>query len=121
MARAALEGIAWRVADIVAAIRETVPVDVLRVDGGLTNERLMLELQADAIGAPVERGTADATARAPRRWPPSAPGGSPRRPTSRRCSDTEERVEPRRDDAWREREHAAWRRFVELALELERG
>ena len=42
VARAALEGIAWRVADIVAAIRETVEVAILRVDGGLTNEPLLL-------------------------------------------------------------------------------
>ena len=61
VARAALEGIAWRVADIVEAIRESVDVDSLRVDGGLTNEPLMLELQADAIGAPVEAAGADAT------------------------------------------------------------
>ena len=61
VARAALEGIAWRVADVVEAIRESVEVDSLRVDGGLTNEPLMLELQADAIGAPVEAAGADAT------------------------------------------------------------
>src|ERR671925_630434 len=36
VARAALEAIAWRVADVVATIRETVPVELLRVDGGLT-------------------------------------------------------------------------------------
>src|ERR671937_886650 len=61
VARAALEGIAWRVADVVAAIRETAPVETLRVDGGLTNEPLMLRLQADMIGAPVEAAGADAT------------------------------------------------------------
>ncbi len=61
LARAALEGIAWRVADIVEAVRDTVPVDALRVDGGLTNEPLLLQLQADAIGAPVEAAGADAT------------------------------------------------------------
>src|SRR5215218_7801351 len=61
VARAALEGIAWRVADVVAAIRESVEVGALRVDGGVTNEPLMLQLQADAIGAPVEAGGADAT------------------------------------------------------------
>jgi hypothetical protein len=27
-------------------------------------------------------------------------------------------VEPDRDDTWREREHADWRRFVERAAEL---
>ena len=31
---------------------------------------------------------------------------------------TGDRVEPERDDAWREREHAAWRAFVEKAAEL---
>ena len=61
VARAALEGIAWRVADIVAVVRESVEVDTLRVDGGVTNEPLLLELQADAIGVPVEAGGADAT------------------------------------------------------------
>ena len=61
IARAALEGVAWRVADIVDAVRETVAVDALRVDGGLTNEPLLLQLQADAIGAPVEAAGADAT------------------------------------------------------------
>src|SRR5439155_7977212 len=61
VARAALDGIAWRVADVVAAIRETVEVSTLRVDGGLTNEPLMLQLQADAGGVPVEAGGADAT------------------------------------------------------------
>ena len=47
--------------DVVEAIRESVDVDRLRVDGGVTNEPLMLELQADAIGAPVEAAGADAT------------------------------------------------------------
>ena len=61
VARAALEGITWRVADVVAAIRETVDVAGLRVDGGLTNEPLVLQLQADAIGVPVEAAGADAT------------------------------------------------------------
>src|SRR4051812_34769571 len=35
VAYAALEGIAWRVADVVAAVRETADVGDLRVDGGL--------------------------------------------------------------------------------------
>ena len=61
VARAALEGIAWRVADVVAAIKETSPVETLRVDGGLTNEPLLLQLQADMIGGPVEAAGADAT------------------------------------------------------------
>ena len=73
VARAALEGIAWRVADIVAAIRETVDVDVLRVDGGLTNEPLMLELQADTTARPWRRRERTRRCWAPPRWPPSEP------------------------------------------------
>ena len=61
VARAALEGIAWRVADVVAAMRETVEVSSLRVDGGLTNEPLLLQLQADTIGVRVDAAGADAT------------------------------------------------------------
>ncbi len=62
VARAALEGIAWRVADIVAADpARRWTWTRLRVDGGVTNEPLLLELQADAIGVPVEAGGADAT------------------------------------------------------------
>jgi len=61
IARAAFEGLAWRVADIVEAIREAVPVELLRADGGLTAEPLLLELQARAIGADVGAAGADAT------------------------------------------------------------
>ena len=53
IARAALEAIAFRVREIVeafpAAIRE------LRVDGGLANSEVLLQIQADALQAPVLR------------------------------------------------------------------
>lgn len=62
VAHAALESIAWRVADILAVVAEQAPVEVLRVDGGLTRDPLLLQLQADAAGVPVERGAVDATA-----------------------------------------------------------
>ena len=62
IARAAFEGIAWRVADIVEAIEAFQPVGALRVDGGLTREPLLARLQADAIGRPVEPVQADSTA-----------------------------------------------------------
>jgi glycerol kinase len=61
IARAALEAIAWRVADIVDAMAEVVQVQSLRVDGGLTNDHTLLEIQADALGLPLIVGRADAT------------------------------------------------------------
>src|SRR5919204_529563 len=69
IARAALEAIAWRVADVLAAVRESVPVDVLRVDGGLTRDPLLLQLQADAGGVPVVPTAVDATAAGAARAP----------------------------------------------------
>ncbi len=61
IARAALEAIASRVADIVEAFGAAVEVTELRVDGGLTNDELLLRLQADTLGLPLSVGGADAT------------------------------------------------------------
>jgi glycerol kinase len=63
VARAALEAIAWRVADIVEAMSEVAPVAGLRVDGGLTNDQTLLQIQADVLGLPLAVGAADATVR----------------------------------------------------------
>jgi glycerol kinase len=59
--RAALEAIAWRVADIVEALAAVTPVERLRVDGGLTNDPTLLQLQADALDLPLSVGRADCT------------------------------------------------------------
>ncbi len=59
--RAALEAIAWRVADIVEAMAEVAPVESVRVDGGLTNDETLLQIQADALGLPLIVGRADTT------------------------------------------------------------
>jgi glycerol kinase len=61
VARAALEAIAWRVADIVDAFAGVAPVRAVRVDGGLTNDPTLLQIQADALDLPLVSGTADAT------------------------------------------------------------
>lgn len=118
IARAALEGIAWRVADVVAAIRETIDVSELRVDGGLTNEPLMLELQADTIGVPVEAGGADATVAGAAALAAVGAGVLGSLQEAAELLPVDRRVEPSRDDAWRQAEHAAWREFVQSAAAL---
>jgi glycerol kinase len=118
VARAALEGIAWRVADVVAAIRDTVDVAELRVDGGLTNEPLMLELQADAIGAPVEAGGADATVAGAAALAAVGAGVLGSLAEAAELLPVDRRVEPRRDEAWRAAEHERWRAFVAAAADL---
>ena len=118
IARATLEGIAWRVADVLAVVRETVELDVLRVDGGLTRSDLLLQLQADAAGLPVQRGAVDATAAGAAALAAVGAGvlGSVEEIADR--LPVAERFESGRDDAWREAEHARWRTFVERASEL---
>jgi glycerol kinase len=61
VARAALEAIAWRVADIVESIAESGPLNSLRVDGGLTADPTLLQLQADAVGLELTVGPPDTT------------------------------------------------------------
>jgi glycerol kinase len=118
VARAALEAIAWRVADVVGVVRETVPVDVLRVDGGLTRDPTLLQLQADAAGVPVQRGAVDATVAGAAALAAVGAGiwGSTLEIAERIPAG--ERTEPKRDDAWRERSHAQWREFVLQAAAL---
>jgi glycerol kinase len=118
VARAALEAIAWRVADVVETVREQAPVDVLRVDGGLTRDPLLLQLQADAAGVPVERGVVDATATGAAALAAVGAGLWPSTAAIAERVPVGERVEPRRDAGWRREEHDAWRDFVRRAAEL---
>jgi glycerol kinase len=118
IARAALEGIAWRVADVVAAMAESVSIDVLRVDGGLTRSDLMLALQADACGTPVVRGAVDATAAGSAALAAVGAGVLPSTAAIAERIPSGDRFEPRRDAAWREQAHAEWKEFVARAADL---
>jgi len=121
VARAALEGITWRVADVVAAIRETVDVAGLRVDGGLTNEPLVLQLQADAIGVPVAAAGADATVLGAAALAAVGSGVIASLADAAELMPVDRTVEPGRDDGWRDREHERWRAFVTATAALDTG
>ena len=57
LARAALEGIAHQVADLLGAMRADtdIPPQELRVDGGASRNDLLMQVQADLLGIPVVR------------------------------------------------------------------
>src|SRR5206468_86409 len=81
LVRAVLEGIAWRCREVYDALRADVPHPppaTLRADGGAARNDVLLQLQADALGLPVERPAA--------RWSRSATGRC--RPTSSRARST---------------------------------
>lgn len=54
LARAALEAIAFRVKDVVDAM--DINVHALQVDGGLTRNDFLMQLQSDLLGIPIARG-----------------------------------------------------------------
>ncbi len=57
VARAALEGIAYQVADVLTAMQAdaSIPITELRVDGGAAANDLLMQFQADLLGVPVVR------------------------------------------------------------------
>jgi glycerol kinase len=59
LARAALEGIALQIADLLEAMAADLgaPVERLRVDGGAAANDLLMQLQADLLGIPLDRPT----------------------------------------------------------------
>ncbi|HXS75997.1 MAG TPA: glycerol kinase GlpK [Terracidiphilus sp.] len=116
IARAALESIAFQVADVLDAVHsETVtPLNALRVDGGAAVNDLMMQFQADLLGVPVVRplvtettalGAAYLAGLAVGLWP------SPQDLQAKRQGDT--RFEPRMNPQQRSEMRARWQRAVE--------
>lgn len=118
VARATLEAIAWRVADIVEAIGETGSAHSLRVDGGLTADATLLQIQADAVGLALTVGPADTTVLGAALLAGVGAGlfasvadGAQRLPPGRV-------VAPRTDASQRSPQRERWRAFVQAAASL---
>src|SRR5213082_247490 len=88
IARAALEATAWQTKEVVEAMNTDSGVDLtsLKVDGGMVENELLMQFQADVLDVPVIRPT---VAETPRSAPPTLPASrsaSGRR--SRTCAPT---------------------------------
>ena len=115
IARAALEAIAFQVADVLEAVQaESVPLDALRVDGGAAVNNLLMQFQADILGVPVVRpqvtettalGAAYLAGLATSFW------ASPDDLTAKRQGDV--KFEPAMDPQLRATRRAEWQRAVE--------
>jgi len=57
IARAAIESVAYQVADLIDAMEQDsgIPLEVLRVDGGAARNDTLLQFQSDLLGIPVVR------------------------------------------------------------------
>ncbi len=116
VARAALEAIALSVAEVVECMQADagMPLARLRVDGGATANDLLMQIQADVLGIPVERpavhettalGAALLAGLAGGFYPDAAAVAAARR--------VERRFEPAGDEAGRQRLLATWKAAVE--------
>jgi glycerol kinase len=91
---------------------------VWRVDGGLTRDATLLQLQSDAAGVAVQRGLLDATAAGAAALAAVGAGLWESTLEIEERIPAGERFEPQRDARWRAAAHADWRRFVERAASL---
>ncbi len=120
IARAVLEAAAWQTRDVVdAAVAVTgASLGELRVDGGMTADELLMQIQADVLGLPVVRpaiiettalGAAFAAGLAAGFWQDEE--------QLRDLVRAGRRWEPAMDQAEREREHAQWRKALARSLD----
>jgi len=118
IARAALEAIAWRVVDIVEAMARVAPVHRLRVDGGLTNDETLLQIQADALGLPLMVGRADATVLGAAMLAGVGAGAFASVEDAARLLEPGRVIEPRSDPLARAAARARWLEFVQAVASL---
>jgi len=116
IARAALESIAFQVADVLEAVNSETgtPLGALRVDGGAAVNDLMMQFQADVLGVPVVRPhVTETTALGAAYLAGLATGfwASPDDLRARRQGDV--RFDPHMNGEGRTERRARWRRAVE--------
>ena len=117
IARAALESIAFQVADVLEAVQsETTPLAALRVDGGAAVNNLLMQFQADVLGVPVVRPRVTETTALGAAYLAGLAVGfwaNPDELLQKRQGDL--RFEPKIDSSERAERRAHWQRAVERA------
>jgi glycerol kinase len=120
LARATLESICYQTRDVVEAMRQDsgVTLDVLRVDGGVTANRLCMQLQADILGVPVSKPVVAETTALGAAYAAGLAVGFWRSPDELRQNWNEaERWQPSWDDDRRTRGYAGWKKAVTRTLD----
>ncbi len=111
IARAALEGIAFQIADIIDAMETDsgVPLKELRVDGGAARNNLLMQIQADLLGVPVTRpSNPETTVLGATYLAGLAVGFWPDRETIAKQWQADRRFTPAIDETERRARHAGW-------------
>ena len=119
LARAALEGVAFQVADLIAAADQDRgrPVTSLKVDGGMARNDWFLQCQADVLGLPVLAAAhSESTALGVAYLAGLRVGVWKSVDELRTLGGTGKRFEPACDAAERERRLRRWRRAVKAVI-----
>jgi glycerol kinase len=120
LARATLEAICYQTRDVLLAMELDLGtrLDELKVDGGITANRLCMQLQADILGLPVSKpAIAETTALGAAYAAGCAVGYWAGEDDLRRNWREADRWEPRWDEDRRQTGYAAWKRAVERSLD----
>lgn len=120
IARAALEATAYQTREVVEAMeRDTnLTIPELRVDGGMTGNRLLMQFQADILNVPILRPRiAETTALGAAYAAGLAVGYWPDLDTLKRHWALEERIEPRMAETERRQLYAGWQKAVRRSFD----
>jgi len=120
LARATLEAICYQTRDVVDAMAADsgVPLDVLKVDGGVTANDLCMQLQADILGVPVSRPVVAETTALGAAYAAGLAAGFWRDTSELRANWHESRRwEPTWSDDRRAAGYAGWRKAVQRTLD----
>jgi glycerol kinase len=118
IARAALEAIAFQVADVLEAVHSetATPLAALRVDGGASVNDLLMQFQADVLGVPVVRPQVTETTALGAAYLAGLATGFWAGPDDLRAKrQGDRRFEPRMDAGDRAERRARWQKAVERA------
>jgi len=124
LARATLEATAWQSREVVDAANEVadVPFTELRVDGGMTVNELLMQIQADVLGVPVVRPEVTETTALGAAYAAGLAVGFWSDPEElRERWEVDRRWEPQMDAEERDRRHAEWRKAVARTLDWVEG
>jgi glycerol kinase len=118
IARAALEAIAFQVADVLEAVNSetAAPLEALRVDGGAAVNDLLMQFQADVLGVPVIRPRVTETTALGAAYLAGLATGFWASPQALRAKlQGDVRFEPRMSATERAERRAQWKKAVERA------
>jgi glycerol kinase len=116
LARAALEAIAFQTVDAIRAMEKGCGIGLseLRVDGGATANNLLLELQADLLGAPVLRPRCTESTSLGAALLAGMGAGVLDKESIAGLWELDRRFEPQMESAKREQMYRGWQRSVQL-------